>query len=820
MGEGGMGFVFAARDRKLNRPVAIKVLRPEISALEHLEKTLIREAKAMARLSHPNVCTVYEVGTTDGCLFLAMEYIDGQTLDVWLKRGRSWQEILGVMIAAGNGLAAAHRADVIHRDLKLENIMIDSDGRVLVMDFGIATGADSVDATEDVVYDEPLTSFSRIIGTPPYMALELLCGNPANKKSDQFSFAVTAYEALYGVRPYFGRTFGELIRAYQQNDVHQPPRNVVPRWLRQVLLRGASTDANDRYDSVDDLVAELVRIPNKRRFHFRAALFGLVMMLGVVVSLVVYQRLATKTPCQGSEERFAQVWNEDARARLQRAMVDSGMSNAGEEWRRASSYLDAYGTQWVAMHRDACEATRVRDEQSDEMLDRRMLCLDARRTELEQLLTVLGSADRNVAQRAVQAVLALSDVDRCSARQALLRAPPEPQDQAVQAQLAALRGRLATAKALYEMGRYVEVKPDAAAIAKEAHTIGYAPVTAEARLLHGRVLASLVEIDNGSRVLESALLSAEASGDDLTKLEALGELLLLLGYEGGRYEQAEKWVEYADATLARVENAPGIEAEIWYGKAALVYRQGGDLKRAFAYQQRSLELSIDAYGKQHIRVALKLDALGSISLIMGKLDQAIDFHDRALAIVHDTLGEQHPVAATIINNRANAYFTFGRFDESREQYQRALEIVESFLGPNHTKVAISVSNLGNLEFAAEKFSKAIALYKRALSIEERLLGKDHPNSVVTMINLGMSYLVDFEPERAAPILERAFAIVGDARTEDAAMIRYNLGQAVYVNGDHERGLSLARSALQMFRDLGEPYAEQVADVQDWLSNPR
>jgi serine/threonine protein kinase len=257
LGAGGMSVVWAARDVDLDREVAVKLSAPE------LHVWLLGEARAMARLSHPNVVSVYDVGETEDGLFIAMERIDGGTLGDWLHAARrAWTEILAVFIAAGRGLAEAHRAGLVHRDFKPDNVLVGADGIARVSDFGLA-----IPIGEDA--DQPptgrqraLTEEGTLVGTPAYMSPEQLLGQQVTERSDQFSFCLALYEALHGTMP-FGAPSGEspaaFLLAATVEDRLPRSRSHLPDPLHRAILRGLACDPDDRWPSMDALVAELER---------------------------------------------------------------------------------------------------------------------------------------------------------------------------------------------------------------------------------------------------------------------------------------------------------------------------------------------------------------------------------------------------------------------------------------------------------------------------------------------------------------------------------------------------------------------------------
>jgi hypothetical protein len=278
LGRGGMSVVYAAHDRELDRKVALKVLRGE-DASEEERMRLLREGQAMARITHPNVIVVYEVGVERGLVFLAQELLDGGTLREWLEsKKRSQSAILDKFVAAGRGLSGAHAAGLVHRDFKPDNVLLGKDGRVRVSDFGLArpldadglpaaTRANMARANLELSRSpmSPLTRTGAIMGTPMFMAPEQHEGQPADERSDQFAFCVGLYQALYGDWPFPGKTAVALADAVIEGRVQKPPKGAtVPARLRKILVRGLSPNPSDRYPSIDALLGELTYAPKRR----------------------------------------------------------------------------------------------------------------------------------------------------------------------------------------------------------------------------------------------------------------------------------------------------------------------------------------------------------------------------------------------------------------------------------------------------------------------------------------------------------------------------------------------------------------------------
>jgi hypothetical protein len=267
VGVGGMGIVYVAHDPMLDRQVALKVLRTgahgPLRAAE-LKARLLLEAQAMARLSHPNVITVHEVGVVDEQIFIVMELNDGGTLRSWLaQEPRPLRERVRVFIEAGRGLAAAHAVRLVHRDFKPDNVLLARDGRARVVDFGLVRAPSAGDQpsrrpSRDVYAPMSLTISGAVLGTPAYMAPEQHRAEVADHRSDQFSFCVSLYEALYGLRPFAGDTYRELVVNILEGQVRPPPEGTeVPVALQRILERGLASAPADRYPNMTALLDDL-----------------------------------------------------------------------------------------------------------------------------------------------------------------------------------------------------------------------------------------------------------------------------------------------------------------------------------------------------------------------------------------------------------------------------------------------------------------------------------------------------------------------------------------------------------------------------------
>jgi serine/threonine protein kinase len=340
VGRGGLGEVYAAYDPELDRRVALKVLvhADDRSGLARLR----REAMAMARLSHPNVARVFDVGSIDSRLFIAMEFIRGQTLRAWLaEQPRTWREIREVFLAAGQGLAAAHREGIIHRDFKPDNVLIDEEGRARVVDFGLAIPTEesvrTADQDELATTIEPDTS-----GTPAYMAPEQHLGCPPDARADQYSFCVALFEALYGRRPFLGRTWQTLSPQVLRGSLEGlAAARRVPPHLRRVVLRGLSSAAGRRYPDMDALLAELGHEPTPSRTS-RHLLLGAA-TLSLTAAFVAYTMPASRPAIEASTPSTAAPPAAATRDDRQDVQIDAlfGQLNLARMLRRSDRRSEA-----------------------------------------------------------------------------------------------------------------------------------------------------------------------------------------------------------------------------------------------------------------------------------------------------------------------------------------------------------------------------------------------------------------------------------------------------------------------------------------------
>ncbi len=812
LGRGGMGVVFSAYDEELDRRVAIKLLRSAHSRSSEARVRMLREAQAMARLSHPNVAQIHEVGEYDGQVFIAMEYVHGQTLRSWSQvGGRGWREILDMFLQAGRGLAAAHHKGLVHRDFKPENVLVGDDGRPRVVDFGLASADDAVGAGErelgertasawasealdtapprgEVAPPSPrLTRTGTVLGTPAYMAPEQHLGRIADARSDQFSFCVALFEALHGARPFVSdgqEADADWLARVCRGDVSPPPRDSgVPRRVHQALVRGLTADPTARWSGMEALLLELSREHEGRRWRWWTAA-SVALTIGAGGSLA-YQAVASENAlCQESESRLAGVWDDDRKDALRATFVATPRPHAAATWERAAAVLDTYAAGWATMHRESCEATHVRGEQSDAALDLRTACLERRRRDLQALTDVFAGADAQIVDNAIQAAQSLPSFVPCADVEALKTVVRPPEEPARRATVERLRAGVAEAWALHEAGKPREGLAFIEPLIAEIEAVDHPPLTAESMYNLGRLQEKF-----DSEAAETALFAAIRAGalgkDDLVVAQALTRLIYVVGGLRHQYEAGFALGRTADAAVLRTGDLPVERADL-DNNLGIVWFYKGDFEAALAHHQRALDARIAAYGREHPVVSKSLNNLGATLTKLARFDEAAARQEEGIAIVERSLGPEHPSLAMSLLNLGIVRDKQGRFLEAREHYLRALEIQERSFGPEHPEVAAALTNLGIVEQHLDRHDQAAEYLERALHLKERAHGPDEIEVSHALNSLATTRVQQGRLAEGRELLERVVAIdervSGPDQPEMTAAL-HNLADLDVLDGD-------------------------------------
>jgi hypothetical protein len=503
LGAGNMGVVYAAYDPELDRKVALKVVLPARSGQGAMRARMLREAHALAKLSHPNVVAIHDVGTHDDQVWIAMEFVAGQTLSAWARQPRPWAESLRVLVDAARGVAAAHAAGLVHRDLKPDNVMIDVEGRVRVMDFGLAHGRASAAAedTEAPSVDEPmpsvgtsslaeqLTRAGAAPGTPAYMAPEQWRGGEAGAAADQFGWSVMAWELLYGERPFQATTAAGLAVAVTSGRRQPPPRGRrVPGWLRRVIERGLAIEPSERWPSMTALLAEVERGRARARMNvLAAAAVGVVALVALVALLRDWEVARREAACVAEGAAFDAVWHDDARRTLREAFAATGLAEAAATADRIMPWLDERAAAWRRSRTQACLDFEVRGTRDAALKDAASWCLEDRQMQFAALTAEFARPTAATVRKAVTAATSLGDPEVCLDELVLRRLPVPPSDAREALRAARLELMLASSRDL--TGDYAGGREAAARVS--AATGAWPPLRAAARAQESVSLARM-----------------------------------------------------------------------------------------------------------------------------------------------------------------------------------------------------------------------------------------------------------------------------------------------------------------------------------------
>jgi|JI10StandDraft_1071094.scaffolds.fasta_scaffold19507_4 tetratricopeptide (TPR) repeat protein len=824
LGAGGMGVVYAAYDPELGRKVALKLLLPRSGGAGDGDRTrLVREAQALAKLSHPNVVAVHDAGTRDDRVWIAMEFVAGQTLTVWAKeRPRRWAEVLALLTDVARGLAAAHGAGLIHRDIKPDNVMIGSDGRVRVMDFGLAHGRGAAmtepELTSTLVSGEnprptptalalPLTAVGAVQGTPAYMAPEQWRGLKEEYATDQFAWSVMAWELLYGERPFAAETTVALADAVRSGQRRPPPRGrSVPAWLRRTLERGLATEPAQRWPTMAALLSALERGKTRARLRTAAAALAGVALLGVgAESYGRWDRAERVAICESQGAEIDQAWNDYARQHLREVFAATGVSYAATSAEKIMPWLDARAAEWKQARTDVCLNADVHRTWNEDLVDRAKWCLEDRQMDLELLVDEFGRADATIVQKAVVAAAGLKTAKQCLDENMLLRQPTLPTHGSES--FRGVRIKLSRAQLLSFAGNYKEALTLATQAREQAALLGWLPLLAAARTREGWQHTKMAAYEAAEEATTEAYFEAVRSAAWSVAGIAAVNLVGILA-QRAQYEKGRAWARHAEAVIAQTEDRSGLaEAsrlanlarlnaetgaysdavillnralaidEQWLGPGhpdvalslnslAANYMEIGDYEKAHALFKRALSIREGALGPDHPDVAETLINLGVLHDVTGAYAEAVMLFLRALHINERALGREHLSVAQTLINLAAAQGNLGVDAEAKVSIERALAIFERTLGPRHPAFAMSLTTLATLHKRAGEYTEARSLNERALTIFEQALGPVHPNVGLVLLNLANLHVIagayaeaKFGYARALTIWEQALGPV-------------------------------------------------------------
>lgn len=880
LGHGGMGVVYEAHDPKLDRKVAVKVVDDgsHDGGTPRSQQELLREAQAAATLSHPNVVTIFEVGTEGEAVFVAMELVDGATLRKWLAPAtRTWREITTMFVGAAEGLAAAHHAGLVHRDFKPDNVLIGVDGRPRVADFGLAralardrpSDADLPTASGAVDSTRTGDSFTAIAGTPRYMAPEQYEGRGIGPACDQFALCVALYEALCGAHPFDPKGEGSesLTRRVLAGRAAAPHPRVrgVPKNVMRMVMKGLALRPADRHTDLDELIARLrSALARRQRIVVGAGALG----LAAATAALGYASAPTEPidPCQDATAPILAQWNDGTKAAVRSSLSATMRRDVETTTALVIGKIDRYAQQWAELRQQSCEATRIEGQRSDLLLELSYACLDRRLGGLTTVLAALQEADAMTLERATVAVDMLPPLPRCvdradllATRGAALSERSDRNQPGADRRWSELFARIRKADALRSLGRADEAMAIVAEVVEAAEAEQLRGVHAAGLALRGRLWLRDRNVDNAEADLKrAAALALEADLPDIA-MQALVRLSAVerrrrdnldhahvyldlaegLGRRDGTSEVAVLGVAMERARIARLQghydaardrldealsHAPSLLADHTTVIAArndlaanLVSL--GQLDEAHAIFTELLPLQIAAKGPWHRSVGMLRTNLGAIAHTRKRYAEAREHYERALELHEDNDDER---------NAEQIWFRLGllELDENKlaaaqEKLLRVYSSRSIRRGTDHVSLAEVHSAQAEVHRLRGEYGLALREGHRAIELLEAAHGPEHLGLRIPLVSLGRTQLQGGDRREAVTALRRAHALVYAHDIDGAvrAEVQFDLAKALI--GDptqKQEAIGHAEEASRLYALGGERSAEQKAEVDAWLAS--
>ncbi len=791
--EGAMGIVYRAHDPTLRRDVALKLVRAAPVEADASQALLLREAQGLAQLKHPDVVTVFDVGTHEGEVFIAMELVEGESLDGWLRRQpRSWRQIARVLERAGRGLAAAHAAGLVHRDVKPANVMIAVDGAVKVIDFGLAHGI-----RERVVM--------KLGGTPAYAAPEQLAGGEVDPASDVFSFCVTCCEALFGRRPYVAPTVtGLLERMREGPDLPAQPR--LPAKLRGLLRQGLAMERDERLSSLGPLLDELAAAPSRARKRVIVAGVAALAIAAPLVTIAAMSRPAAD-PCAGTGEPLPGGYATTDDAAIRAGFVATKLGFAAAAADKAIAELAGWRDRSGELRAKACKAARVDRIESPELFDLRMACLAESTHRVGALVRALEQPTPLLVENAAGAVREATDLDVCSGPREALAQFRVPADPALRARYEELRRALEAANNERTSGRYAAAVAKATEVAESARAAALSAIEAHAWRIAGDARNEGHEFAAARDAWQTSLVAAEAAG--LEDLRARLYLRLARAEANiDRRDDSARWLAQARAIAPRITD-DGYRFDLAYTEAMVAMIRDDYAAATELMQQAIAERERVVGTRDDLDLSQALVGLGTLQWQAGANAEGEKTLLRAIAMRERILGEAHPGLVDALNMLGSARIIAGKPSESLEPLRRSFAIAVESAGANSARISHSAAILGTALTSLGKNDEALALLDRALPIYERATGET--GQIVPMLEMRGRTLTDLgQLDRARTDLERAVAIrrkfsAPDSR--DLAMSLEWLGRAHQAAKRYDDAIA----AFQESRAIGQKQPDEHAD---------
>ncbi len=764
LGSGASGLVYAAYDPELDRRVALKLM--ECPAAEHGKRDrLLHEAKAMARIDHPNVVSVHDAGIHEDWVWVAMALVEGPTLDAWLRPGRTRREILDVMTGAGRGLDAAHRVGVVHRDFKPANVLVSSDGVAKVGDFGLAN------------IEEPTTAKEgrsvRAVGTPAYMSPEHLGAGVVDARSDQFSFCVALAEAILGERPFVADSMAELARKIVHGEMSPKVARGGGR-LGRLLRRGLSSNPDDRFASMEELLVELEKLRRRLWPMWAAAIAGTAAVVGSVAMAI------GPTPtCVSGQARVKEFWT-GARADAAKIRAGENTSVYVEEMReRYVKAVDAYASAWATAYDASCERVGPRGDGGTTEERREAQCLDNRIGTLQGLTEFVSQ--RGVDAASVTALLeALPSLEDCSSG----RWTPYPSDPEAALKAAELHHR--TERIMWARLDQADedLLAEAQQLARDARALGDPFVLSASLRELGRLEADVGQVDSATKHLDEALQLALANGHDRGAATIISDMLIVAAQHDRTVPALERLAVVGLALAERVGS--DIDAGHISLNRANVLRELEQYEGALA-ATAAAEESYRRAGREDLVWRLRLTEV-AILVETGEVERAVSLASTHHAELVEALGDDAPEIVYAEHYLAYALIASTRYEEGLEVSRMALERARRVHVPGARSVHRAAWTHAVAAVKAGRFAEAEASLAFATHPTFNDPGTDAAFRAAVTLALG-------RPDEAARTLDAALALGETVPPRGRILLTLERARVHLVKNDVEAARALLRSDL-------------------------
>ncbi len=767
LGSGGMGVVFRGNDPKLNRQVAIKLLRSQHRNNRVATTRLLREAQAMAKLKHPNVLTVYDVGQEGELVYLAMELVEAGNLHEWVQReSRDWKTIVQIFADVASGLFAAHQTGIIHRDVKPGNLLVDDRGVVKIADFGLAQN----DSTEKKERRSP-------VGTIGYIAPEVFAGKAATESSDQYSVCISLYEALHSRLPPDAGTAGE--REWQW-------RRGLPSGLRTLIKKGTDVEPSQRFASMHELEVALRKwiAPSLRPFWIAGA-----MAAAAIAGSLYWSTAPVQKRCPADTETMAGMWNPERSLALEKRFSASKLPYADVSWRVSKTGIEEYSEKWLSMQVENCRDTKVTATQSDSKMDQRSGCLRRRALGLQTLLSHFEKAEAKTIEHAASLVEALPAIAGCSADAVVEWSPARGASAQDLARTKRLETKLAKADALYSLGDYSESATLAQELVGECDDEIDTPLRALAGFRLGQSYLKQLQSELATRALKQAASDAAVIGDSKLAASIWIGLAISDGYYVDKFDTGMAYLNAAKAAVLRRGGDALLRLRIQQieGLLALVAQNTDDALRLLDGALEGLRELPDPPTQKII------EALSLLSLVYrsaGKLKEAERTLESGLALQREQGGQQHPDVVQILLTLGEIQSQQGDYEKAWQTLEEGREVLESTVGKTSRDYAEILSNQSIVRLMQGAFVDASHLLEASLTIRRVHYPEDIRGLAESLVNMAAVFYNSGQEEQAKALYEESLPLMIDSlrpNHPDVAVVHEGLGLVETELGNYERG---------------------------------